>query len=107
MTEAVAALSTRDLKSIGPLYILGDAVLVDGLGEGGPGGGMFKLGAAGEQLVPARDAYIDPVLEVILINLPTKERAERHRVVSRNRVILTLAGHHCSLLEYSGCLQLV
>lgn len=48
MTEAVAALSTRDLKSIGPLYILGDAVLVDGLGEGGPGGRMFKLGAAGE-----------------------------------------------------------
>lgn len=51
VTQAITALSTLDLICAPSLLLFGEAVLVDGLGEGRPGGGVFIFSLAGEQFV--------------------------------------------------------
>lgn len=48
------------LKCPRPLLMLGHAAFMDGLCEGWPGRRVLKLGTAGEQLVVAFGAHIDP-----------------------------------------------
>lgn len=51
---------------------------MDGLCEGRPGGRVFVLGAAGEQLVITLGAHVNPCFEMVFIDLSTEETAIRH-----------------------------
>lgn len=78
MSQTVPALPTQDLEGGEALHVLGDAVLSDGLSEGGPGRRVWELGAAGEERVTALGAHVHPGFKVVLVDLLAVEPTEGH-----------------------------
>lgn len=78
MTQAITTLSTTDLVCSPSLLHFGDAVLMDGLGECGPGCGVLIFSLAGEKFIATLCTHIYTGFKVISEDLSSGERAEGH-----------------------------
>lgn len=78
VTQAITTLSTSNLVGAPSLLLFGDAVLVDGLSKGRPGGGVLVFRLAGEKFVATFCTYVQTGFKVIFKDLSSGERAEGH-----------------------------
>lgn len=78
MAKTISTLSTSDLVGAPSFLLFRHAVFMDGFSEGWPGGRVLIFGSAGEELVSTLSTHIHAALKMIFINLPSRERTERH-----------------------------